>query len=194
MIKTTNFTYGEIVEDFNQSHLEKIKIKLSKITASEHLPLLCFSSRTKTILFILSFESDPCLLYMVTFSDLKGRKEYKLCVKTERRCARHKQVKTLRRHLKSYITLCNITSCNINEKLENRPATVCALHNKVCNITLCNINEKLENRPATVCALHNKVCNITLCNIMEKWTRNSLRLEATRQQVLFYSCYKPFTR
>ena len=37
MIKTTNFTYGEIVEDFNQSHLEKIKIKLSKISASEHL-------------------------------------------------------------------------------------------------------------------------------------------------------------
>ena len=37
MIKTTNFMYGEIVEDFNQ-------IKLSKITASEHLPLLCFSS------------------------------------------------------------------------------------------------------------------------------------------------------
>ena len=49
MIKTTNFTYGEIVEDFNQSHLEKIQIKLSKITASEHLPFLCFSSRTKTI-------------------------------------------------------------------------------------------------------------------------------------------------
>ena len=129
MIKTTNFTYGEIVEDFNQSHLEKIKIKSSKITASEHLPLLCFSSRTKTILLILSFQSDPCLLYMVTFSDLKGRKEYKLCVKTQRRCARHKQVKTLQRHLKSYITLCNITSCNIMEKWKNRPATVCALHN-----------------------------------------------------------------
>ena len=70
---------------------------------------------------------------MVTFSDLKGRKEYKLCVKTQRRCARHKQVKTLRRHLKSYITLCNITSCNIMEKWKNRPATVCALH-EVCNI------------------------------------------------------------
>ena len=152
MIKTTNFTYGEIFEDFNKSHLEKIKIKLSKITASEHLPLLCFSSRTKTILFILSFQSDPCLLYMVTFSDLKGRKEYKLCVKTQRRCARHKQLKTLRRHLKSYITLCNITSCNIMEKWKNRPATVCALHNKVCNITLCNIMEKWKNGPATVCA------------------------------------------
>ena len=85
---------------------------------------------------------------MVTFSDLKGRKEYKLCVKTERRCARHKQVKTLRRHLKSYITLCNITSCNIMEKWENRPATVCALHNKVYNITLCNIIEKWKNAPA----------------------------------------------
>ena len=71
---------------------------------------------------------------MVNFSDLKGRKEYKLCVKTQRRCARHKQVKTLRRHLKSYITLCNITSCNI---------------------TSCNIMEKWKNRPATVCALHN---------------------------------------
>ena len=80
---------------------------------------------------------------MVTFSDLKGRKEYKLCVKTQRRCARHKQVKTLRRHLKSYITLCNITSCNIMEKWKNRPATVCALHDKVCNyITSCNIMEK----------------------------------------------------
>ena len=66
---------------------------------------------------------------MVTFSDLKGRKEYKLCVKTQRCCARHKQVKTLRRHLKSYITLCNITSCNITEEWKNRPATVCALHN-----------------------------------------------------------------
>ena len=119
-------------------------------------------------MFILSFQSDPCLLYMVTFSDLKGRKEYILCMKTQRRCARHKQVKTSRRHLKSYITLCNITSCNIMEKW--------------------------KNRPATVCTLHNKVCNITLCNIMEKWTRNSLRLEATRQQMLFYSCYKPFTR
>ena len=66
---------------------------------------------------------------MVTFSGLKGRKEYKLCVKTQRRCARHKQVKTLRSHLKSYITLCNITSCNIIEKWKNRPATVWALHN-----------------------------------------------------------------
>ena len=66
---------------------------------------------------------------MVTFSDLKGRKEYNLCVKTQRRCARHKQVKTLRRPLKSYITLCNITSCNITEEWKNRPATVCALHN-----------------------------------------------------------------
>ena len=74
-------------------------------------------------------QSDPCLLYMVTFSGLKGRKEYKLCVKTQRRCARHKQVKTLRSHLKSYITLCNITSCNIIEKWKNRPATVWALHN-----------------------------------------------------------------
>ena len=84
---------------------------------------------------------------MVTFSDLKGRKEYKLCVKTERRCARHKQVKTLRRHLKSYITLCNITSCNIMEKWKNRPATVCALHDKVCNITSCNIKEKWKIDP-----------------------------------------------
>ena len=80
---------------------------------------------------------------MVTFSDLKGRKEYILCMKTQRRCARHKQVKTSRRHLKSYITLCNITSCNIMEKWKNRPATVCALHDKVCNyITSCNIMEK----------------------------------------------------
>ena len=103
-------------------------------------------------MFILSFQSDPCLLYMVTFSDLKGRKEYILCMKTQRRCARHKQVKTSRRHLKSYITLCNITSCNIMKKWKNRPATVCALHNKVCNITLCNIMEKWKNGPATVCA------------------------------------------
>ena len=80
---------------------------------------------------------------MVTFSDLIGRREYKLCMKTQRRCVRHKQVKTLRRHLKSYITLCNITSCNIMEKWKNRPATVCALHDKVCNyITSCNIMEK----------------------------------------------------
>ena len=93
-------------------------------------------------------QSDPLLLYMVTFSDLTGRKEYKLCVKTQRRCTRHKQVKTLRRHLKSYITLCNITSCNIMEKWKNRPATVCALHNKVYNITLCNIIEKWKNGPA----------------------------------------------
>ena len=89
---------------------------------------------------------------MVTFSDLKGRREYKLCMKTQRRWVRHKQVKTLRRHLKSYITLCNITSCNIMEKWKNRPATVCALHDKVCNITSCNIMEKLENRPPTVSA------------------------------------------
>ena len=84
---------------------------------------------------------------MVTFSDLKGRREYKLCMKTQRRCVRHKQVKTLRRHLKSYITLCNITSCNIMEKWKNRPATVCALHNKVCNITSCNIMEKWKIDP-----------------------------------------------
>ena len=70
---------------------------------------------------------------MVTFSDLKGRREYKLCMKTQRRCVRHKQVKTLRRHLKSYITLCNITSC--------------ALHDKVCNITSCNITEKCKIDP-----------------------------------------------
>ena len=80
---------------------------------------------------------------------------------TERRCARHKQVKTLRRHLKSYITLCNITSCNIMEKWKNRPATVCALHNKVYNITLCNIIEKWKNRPATVCATGNLLRNNT---------------------------------
>ena len=84
---------------------------------------------------------------MVTFSDLKGRREYKLCMKTQHRCVRHKQVKTLRRHLKSYITLCNITSCNIMEKWKNRPATVCALHDKVCNITSCNIMEKWKIDP-----------------------------------------------
>ena len=89
---------------------------------------------------------------MVTFSDLKGRKEYKLCVKTQRRCARYKQVKTLRRHLKSYITLCNITSCNIMEKWKNRPATVCALHNlmqyNLMQYYLMQYYRKMENAPA----------------------------------------------
>ena len=28
---------------------------------------------------------------------------------------------------------------------------------------------KWKNRPATVCALHDKVCNIISCNIKEKW-------------------------
>ena len=43
MIGTTNFTFGEIVEEFNQCHLQKIQHKLSKITASGYLPLLCSS-------------------------------------------------------------------------------------------------------------------------------------------------------
>ena len=117
-------------------------------------------------------QSDPCLLYMVTFSDLKGRKEYILCMKTQRRCARHKQVKTLRRHLKSYITLCNITSCNIIEKWKNRPATVCALRN-LMQYYLMQYYGKIDWRQF---ACYITLCNITLCNIMEKSTGDSLRV------------------
>ena len=84
---------------------------------------------------------------MVTFSDLKGRREYKLCMKTQRRWVRHKQVKTLRRHLKSYITLCNITSCNIMEKSTRDSLRVTW---QGMQYYLMQYYGKMENRPPTV--------------------------------------------
>ena len=70
--------------------------------------------------------------HLVVYNFLFFRDRRKICLIQimHENTTPHKQVKTSRRHPKSYITLCNII-----EKWKNRPATVCATGNLFRNYT-----------------------------------------------------------